>query len=234
MQQNSYATEGRAAREGRVSARVRSPREEIAPGLHPVGLDPHREAWLYVPRHSTTDALPLLLSLHGAGGNGRNHLDHLRNLADERGVALLAPTSRESTWDVIYGDYGPDVLLIDRALDWTFDRLAVDERRLGVEGFSDGASYALSIGLGNGDLFTHILAFSPGFMAPPAQRGSPRIFVSHGAADPVLRIDACSRRLVPRLERAGYDVTFIEFPGGHTVPGPIAQDALTWFLQDPG
>jgi predicted esterase len=34
---------------------------------------------------------------------------------------------------------------------------------LAVSGFSDGASYALSIGPANGDLFTHVMAFSPGF-----------------------------------------------------------------------
>ena len=32
---------------------------------------------------------------------------------------------------------------------------------------SDGASYALSLGLGNPQLFTHLVAFSPGFMRPP-------------------------------------------------------------------
>ncbi len=37
------------------------------------------------------------------------------------------------------------------------------------QGFSDGASYALSLGVPNGDLFTHIVAFSPGFMRLPDQ-----------------------------------------------------------------
>jgi predicted esterase len=46
-----------------------------------------------------------------------------------------------------YSYYGPDVEFIDRALEQTFDRLAVDTKKLAVEGFSDGASYALSIGL---------------------------------------------------------------------------------------
>jgi len=51
-----------------------------------------------------------------------------------------------------------------------------------IQGFSDGASYALSLGLTNGDLFTHVIAFSPGFAAPAEQRGRPRIYVSHGVA----------------------------------------------------
>ena len=221
----------RAAREGRLLARVQGPREAGQPGLHALNLDARRDAWLYVPRQYDPDRpAPLVLALHGAGGMGRNHLEHMRPLADEHGLILLAPTSRESTWDVIYGEYGPDILFIDRALNETFDRYAVDPGHIAAEGFSDGASYALSLGMANGDLFTHILAFSPGFMAPLAQRGNPHIFISHGTDDPDLRIDVCSRRLVPRLEGAGYDVRFVEFAGGHTVPPDIAEDAVRWFL----
>jgi len=33
----------------------------------------------------------------------------------------------------------------------------------------------------------------------------------------VLRIDYCSRRLVPRLEALGYQVTYREFDGPHVV-----------------
>jgi predicted esterase len=85
---------------------------------------------------------------------------------------------------------------------------AIDPARVAIGGFSDGASYALSLGLTNGDLFSHVLAFSPGFMAPAGQEGSPRIFVSHGTRDAVLPIDRCSRRIVPTLRRAGYDVAY--------------------------
>jgi predicted esterase len=176
---------------------------------------------------------PLIVALHGAGGEGRNHLAHLRPLSDELGILVLAPTSRQTTWDIIFGEYGPDVLFIGSALQETFRRYSIDPHRLAVEGFSDGASYALSIGPANGDLFTHVLAFSPGFMAPVVQQGAPRIFVSHGTQDRVLGIDACSRRLVPRLERAGYDVVYVEFGGGHTVPEEIARDGIDWFLKDP-
>jgi phospholipase/carboxylesterase len=45
------------------------------------------------------------------------------------------------------------------------------------------ASYALSLGIANGNLFSHVLAFSLGFLAPASQTGSPRIFVSNGTQD---------------------------------------------------
>ena len=60
------------------------------------------------------------------------------------------------------------------------------------------------------------------------RRGQPRIFISHGTADPILPIDHCSRVIVPRLQRLGYDVTFREFNGRHEVPPPIAAEGMRW------
>src|SRR5690349_14549860 len=96
-------------------------------------------------------------------------------------------------------------------LERTFDRCSVDPSHLAVGGFSDGASYALSIGITNGDLCAYIIAFSPGFIAPATQRGAPHIFISHGTRDATLPIDACSRIFVPQIERAGYEVPYREF-----------------------
>lgn len=223
-----------AAHDGRITTRPHAPAETGPRGLHPLNLDRRRDAWVYVPKtYGPARPTPLIVSLHGAGGNGRSHLGHLIAEADQFGVILLAPTSQDQTWDVIRGGYGPDVEAINRGLDRVFGRYNIDSRLLAVEGFSDGASYALSIGLTNGDLFTCILAFSPGFLAPAAQRGEPRIFVSHGTNDRILGINVCSRRIVPRLERAGYDIRYDEFEGGHAVPERIAEDGVRWFLHPP-
>ena len=219
--------------EGRLQARPGHPTETASPGLHALNLDPGRDALLYVPTGYRPEQLaPFVLSLHGAGGDESSGLYPLRDLADEAGLVLLSPASRRQTWDVIRGGYGPDVAFIDRALAAVFARCAVDPDRLAVGGFSDGASYALSLGLTNGDLLNHVLAFSPGFMAPAAQRGEPRIFISHGAKDQVLAIDRTSRRIVPQLVRAGYDVLYREFDGPHTVPPEIAREGLDWFVSD--
>ena len=200
-------------------------------GLQPLMLGAARDSYLYVPVGYRTERLaPLVLLLHGAGGHARQGLGLLRNLADATGIILLAPASRERTWDLLVGRrYGPDVTMIDRALEQTFSRYAIDPARLAIGGFSDGASYALSLGITNGDLFTHVLAFSPGFMAPAGRRGSPRVFVSHGTRDGVLPIDPCSRKIVPQLKRADYEVRYREFDGGHTIPPEIALEAVCWF-----
>jgi phospholipase/carboxylesterase len=194
-------------------------------------LDGERDAAFYVPAGYRADHPALfVLSLHGAGGNELLGLYPLHDFADEHGFILLSPASRDRTWDVILKDFGPDISFIDKALTVAFDRCAVDPARVAVSGFSDGASYALSLGITNGVLFPHVLAFSPGFAAPSGQIGAPRFFVSHGTVDPVLPIDHTSRRIVPSLQDAGYDVTYVEFNGGHTVPPEVAREGLAWFL----
>jgi predicted esterase len=172
--------------------------------------------------------------LHGSGGNSEHGLGLLRNFADTNGLILLAPMSRASTWDIIIDNYGLDIEFMDQALTQVFGHYAVDPSRLAIGGFSDGASYGLSVGLINGDLFSHILAFSPGFVAPAAQQGEPDIFISHGLRDAVLPIDRCSRRIVPALRRSGYAVTYHEFDGPHTVPQDITQIAVGWFTAERG
>ena len=100
-----------------------------------------------------------------------------------------------------------------------------------MAGFSDGASYALSIGLANGDLFTSVLGFSPGIVVPGQRAGKPPIFISHGRQDQILPIDECSRRIVPELQGEGYQVTYREFDGPHMVPPEVASEAMQWFMK---
>jgi predicted esterase len=220
------------ANRGRLLAKPTSPLSDVKvrSGLRPLGLGSGRDGLLYVPAgYDASEKVPLALTLHGAGGNARSGISHFLDLADEVGVVLLAPESRGRTWDVLVGGYGPDVEFIDLALERVFDRLALDTRRLAITGFSDGASYALSLGLTNGDLFTRVIAFSPGFMIPAQRRGKLSLFVSHGTRDGVLPIGRCSRRIVPQLDREGYDVRYREFDGPHTVPYSVAREALDWF-----
>jgi phospholipase/carboxylesterase len=230
---------GPAAVQGRFVTRPAAshPRADSAapPGLRELSVDTGRAALLYLPVGYRADRpRPLVVMLHGAGGNPRRVLSFVTSLADSVGVILLAPQSAGITWDVIRGRrYGPDVAFIDRVLAHVLARYAVDTMRLAIGGFSDGATYALSLGITNGDLFTHVIAFSPGFMVPAAQRGAPRLFVSHGTKDRILSIDACSRRIVRRVRDAGYDVIYREFEGGHTVPPGIAQEAFDWLTAKP-
>ena len=183
-------------------------------------------AELYVPDIGDGEPLRLVVMFHGAGGVARSALGLLQDEADRHHLLLLAPRSTAATWDVLTGGYGPDVRKLDQLLAEV--AAAYPLRGFTIGGFSDGASYALSIGIANGDVFDSVIAFSPGFEASGVTNGRPRFFVSHGTGDQVLPIDRCSRRIVPALEEAGYDVTYREFDGGHSVPDAIQTEAVAW------
>jgi phospholipase/carboxylesterase len=217
-----------AQSDGRLTARPRGVGKTSVAGAQPLGLDAVRDAWVVAPERDVSGPLPLVVMLHGAGGTAERFHKRFVQASAEAGVALLVPSSRDSTWDAIRGDMGPDVAFLDRALAKVFDLVAIDPSRLAVGGFSDGATYALSLGLINGDLFHRIAAFSPGFVVDGPAHGKPQVFVSHGTSDQILPIDRCSRRIVPDLKRRGYDVTFREFDGGHELPPAIAAEALKW------
>jgi phospholipase/carboxylesterase len=166
--------------------------------------------------------------LHGATSVGLAALYLILPFADAANLIVLAPDAPRRTWDRTRGGFGPDVAFVDRALTTVFAHYAIDPNHIAIGGFSDGASYALSLGLTNGNLFTHVIAFSPGFFAPAAPIGRPRVFVSHGTRDEILPISG-SRRIVEVLRGSGYDVTSVEFDGPHIVPFDIAHQAMDWF-----
>jgi phospholipase/carboxylesterase len=202
-----------------------------AAGLHRLGLNGARDGLVYIPRgYRPQVAAPLVLLLHGAGAAASDIMPRLTALADKYGLIVLAPDSRRSTWDLILANYGADVAFIDQALRPVFSRFRVDPEHIAIAGFSDGASYALSLGIVNGGLFTNVIAFSPGFAAEEERSGAPRIFVSHGVEDTVLPIGRCSRPIVTRLRQAGYAVVYHEFDGRHSIPPGMAERAMEWFL----
>ena len=200
-------------------------------GQQPLKLGSDRDGVLFVPRGYKEDVpAPLVLMFHGAGGTGLG-VGYTFGVADDLGVIVLAPDSRdEATWDFLVHGYGEDVEFIGVALRDTYARLNVDRRRMAIAGHSDGASYALSLGLGTGDTFGRIMAFSPGVMQPAEVHGKPKIFISHGLSDPIMPIDVTSRKFVPRLKGLGYDVTYREYEGRHGVTPAVVREGFEWFL----
>jgi phospholipase/carboxylesterase len=225
-------TTSRAA-DGRLDSRPHDVRTAAPPGPGVTRLDlgAGAEALLAVPSGDPVPR-PLLVFLHGAGGSAADALDAVGDLATARGALVLAPTSTAATWDLIAGGLGRDVAVLDTALDAVFAACAVSRVALG--GFSDGASYALSLGVANGDLAGAVLAFSPGFVAAPGRFGRPHFWIGHGTDDRVLPIDRCGRRVAAQLREDGYDVAWTEFDGGHVVTPGLVTGALDWWLDATG
>ena len=203
---------GTGWRLGELAARPGSPsRERLAAGTHEFG-----DGLLQVPADLPDGPVPLVVLLHGAGSTPERVL----RVAQERQALVYAPKSLGRTWDAIHGNFGSDVESLDRALTELFEHFEI--KTAAVAGFSDGGSYALSIGLVNGTLFDNVVAFSPGFVVPGARAGRPDVYVSHGRQDGVLPIESTSRRIVPALRIVGYRVDYRESSGGHEVPTTVA------------
>ena len=219
--------------DGRLTARAAAPTGTITPGFHQLQLGSGRDGFIWVPASYDPEVpAPLLLLLHGAGRSAQDWTQvPLEDVFGRPGIVVVAPDSRRGTWDrMLTGYFTDDVTFIDAALARAFSRVNVDPARVAIGGFSDGASYALSLGLTNGDLFSEIMAFSPGYIDAGALTGRPRVFDSHGTADNVLPIGQTSRRIVPWLQARGYEVNYVEFTGGHVLPLSIMGQALEWWL----
>jgi len=199
-------------------------------GLHKLMRGDQLNAVIYIPSEAGRGhKISLLCLLHGAFGKDGGALSAALAFAAQHPIAVIAPQSMDTSWDLLRGGYGPDAHCIDYLLGWLMQRYTIDLERVALGGFSDGASYALSLGLKNGDLFTDIVAFSPGFVHLDEAIGRPRIFISHGSSDAVLPL-SCGQEAALRLSREGYVVHYEQFAGGHLVPAKIVDIALTRFL----
>lgn len=215
----------------RLTARPIAPTTTAAAGISEFMTNGRTDALVFAP--STYDpgiAWPLMVALHGSGGSASDPIQLLSAYAEERGFIILAIESRAYTWDTGFGDYGADIAVMDRSLARAFDSYNVAADKIFLEGHSDGATYALGVGLTNGDLFARTIAFSPGYLLPYETHGNPPVWISHGVYDTVLPIDQTSRRIVPQLQAAGYAVEYHEYLGDHWVPGIVVSNATMWML----
>ncbi|WP_035991853.1 alpha/beta hydrolase [Paraburkholderia caribensis] len=206
-------------------------RPPLPPGRNRLGIGGERDAILFVPSGlDTREPVPLFVMFHGAGGFPEKVLPFIEEHAEREKFLVLAPHSMYATWDIVIGGSGPDLERLDRALVEVTSRYRIDRNRLAFAGFSDGASYALSIGITNGDIASHVIAFSGGFMSVFTQEGAPKVFIAHGLADEQLSIGTSGRANAARLKAAGYDVRYIEFNGPHAIQPAIAGMAIEFFL----
>jgi phospholipase/carboxylesterase len=198
-----------------------------------------RNGLLYVPVDHA-GPLPLLILLHKSGGSPKEWFasgESFAAYAEKGRFIILAPESPGVSWGTGPKNWGYDYVAINRALEKAFARCAIDRNRLAIGGFSDGASYALSLGLANGDIFGYIIAFSPGFIVKAHARGRmgnynevqiPLVYIAHGTADNVLPIASTSRIFASSLKKNGYKVEFHEFSGSHHLSRQVVDQAMIW------
>jgi polyhydroxybutyrate depolymerase len=97
---------------------------------------------LFVPPGADRRALPLVLDLHGSGGNatGQARTSGLEALAAREGFAVATLNAVDALWNVpVQADRASDVVYASDVIDHVAARVCIDQTRVYSTGFSGGA-----------------------------------------------------------------------------------------------
>ncbi|GAA0993805.1 alpha/beta hydrolase [Subtercola frigoramans] len=202
------------------------------PHVYRPGLDARRDA-------------PVLLMLHGTGGNEREIL----SLADaiDPEAAVLAPRGRVSEhgatrWfrRIAEGQFDVDDVNVKAAelaefVAWARQEYGLapgmDARPIIAVGFSNGANIALALAVLHPETVTLAMAFSG--MYPLGNRELPlplpdsRVLLLNGEADPMAPSSSVDQ-LETELLRAGAGVERVARSGGHGITAEEIEKAQAW------
>jgi phospholipase/carboxylesterase len=191
---------------------------------------------LYVPEAWDGHAsMPLVVALHGGHGHGRDFLWVWLREARARGLLLMAPTSQDRTWSIMGGP-DQDADPIREAVAGVSARYPVDRDRILLTGMSDGATYALVVGLREDMPFTH-LAPACGVLHPVLLadgrigrlRGRP-VYLVHGALDWMFPVGT-AQMMRQVLEVTGARLVYREIEDlSHTYPRDENPRILDWLM----
>jgi len=179
-------------------------------------------------------AWPLLVTLHGAGGNG---LDWIRTWARTAGsrYVLLAPTTPRHTWTARQGHS-----YVMTALRETLDALHIDADRIFLDGMSMGAGGAFRLAEHFPDRWA---AIGPRCNVPDIRQKKDKTYVTMlaenyrmvpvywvlGAKDEKIPIEM-GRAAKTDLEAAKGELVYREFPeGGHDWSLEKDEAVLDWY-----
>ena len=159
---------------------------------------------LLMPAQAAAGPVPLIVLLHGYGGNGQRLLSPWQDFAREQGIALVAPNARDAGWAILQGD-GPD--FFQALIEAVKKDVTIDVRRVYLFGHSSGGHQALALGPLESEYFAAV-AVHAGVLNPSerkfleqARRKIP-IAMWHGSADDIvpLRMGRDTRDLFKSLE----------------------------------
>jgi predicted esterase len=217
----------------------RSPeaREEPSPtGFVWVERNPGRAILLTPDEIDRSQTYPLVTVLHGAGRQDEQLARVFRDEPERRQALFLIPRSILPTWDLIAGGGRPDLDFLEYAYDLIYRRYPIDPAGQALLGYSDGASYALSVGLTNPRIFSAIMGWAAGFKVTDSEAISPsdpkpRILLEYGTHDPVFPFEQIALPMRDHLRSLGYETEFrVDEGGKHWPSSTFHSEALDWFF----
>jgi predicted esterase len=217
------------------------PRGEASPtGFVQLEQGPSRAVLLTPEEIDPEVRYPLITVFHGAGRQDEMLVKACRAEPERRQALFLVPRSVEPTWDLITGVGEADLEFLEYAWDLIYRRYPVDAERQVLLGYSDGASYALSIALSNPGFFDAALCWAAGFVVVDrsaigrAGRKS-RVYLEYGTHDPIFPFEQIALPMRENLRAAGHEVEFSVDEGGrHWPSGTFQREALEWYFAASG
>ena len=223
----------------RLEHRAMEVREEASPtGFVEVELGASRAVLLTPAQIDPSRRYPLVTVFHGAGRQDEMLVKACRGEPEARQALFLVPRSLQPTWDLIAGGQGqPDLEFLEYAWELIYRRYPIDAEKQAVVGYSDGASYALSLALSNPGFFDAALCWAAGFAmmdrnAVGAENRRTRFYLEYGTADELFPFEQIALPMRENLEQAGYEVEFSVDEGGrHWPSGSFQREALDWYFE---
>jgi poly(3-hydroxybutyrate) depolymerase len=195
-------------------------------------LQPYR---LFIPEsYDASKATPLLVALHGMGGDENSLFDSyanglLKREAERVGFIVACPKGRDSA-SMYRGTAEQDVLDVMADVERNY---RVDAARIYLMGHSMGAYGTWSIAMDHPDLFAALGPISGGGSAAGMVkiRNIPE-YVVHGDDDRTVPVTQ-SRNMVEAGKKAGSDIVYVEVPGGShvSVAAPAFAAMLDFFAR---
>ena len=195
-------------------------------------LQPYR---LFVPEsYNASKATPLLMALHGMGGDENSLFDSydnglLKREAERVGFIVACPKGRDSA-SMYRGSAEQDVLDVMADVQHNYK---VDAARIYLMGHSMGAYGTWSIAMNHPDLFAALGPISGGGSAAGMAkiRHIPQ-YVVHGDDDRTVPLMQ-SRNMVEAGKKGGAEIVYVEVPGGShvSVAAPAFAAMLDFFAR---
>jgi predicted esterase len=193
-------------------------------------LQPYR---VFVPTgYDASKAFPLIVALHGMGGDENSYFDGYGNgafkvEAERRGYLVACPKGRQSA-SMYIGTAEKDVFDVIAQVRGAYK---VDPDRIYLTGHSMGGYGTWSFAMAHPDLFAAIAPVSGG--GNPGGLGKiahvPELVV-HGDNDKTVSVEQ-SRRMVAAAKEQGIELKYVEIPGGDHVSVALRtfKDVFDWF-----
>jgi predicted esterase len=200
------------------------------------------------PGHDAKKAAPLVVILHGRGGDAP---DFLRSVPDWCASALVAalpapvvtydsgcPIGREWVPNGAGGEErrrAEELALeyVARGIEALKKKYAVDPASVTLLGVSQGAGVAMRVALRKPDLLTGlavVMGATSGVDFSPLK--GKRILVAHSREDETTPF-AASEQMVAEMQRAGLAPEFFVYPGGHKLVPELIKGAGEWLKGKP-